>query len=155
MTSADHRLCRFVSTGAILALVLVLTSCTKSANADEVAVRSFLESYFSTWSVQMMDRYGECFDPRARITYVGKDGTVQTDGVTDFLHGQKLAHAQSKVPMSESPTEMKITYDSRVTIASVRWKLTKGSEIVTGTDCFTLIKTEKGWKIISLVFYND
>ena len=154
MTSRDHRLCRFVSTGAILALVL-LTSCTKSANADEAAVRAFLTNYFSTWSVQQMDSYGACFDPQARITFVGKDGRTQTDGLTDFLHGQKLAHAQSPVPMSESPTEMKITYDSRVTIAAVRWKLTKGSEIVTGTDFFTLIKTEAGWKIISLVFYND
>jgi hypothetical protein len=147
-------LCRFASTGVILALVL-LTSCSKSASADEAEVRSFLESYFSTWSVQEMDRYGECFHPQARITYVAKNGQTKTDGLTDFLHGQKLAHAQSTVAMSESPTDMKITFDSRVTAAIVRWKLTKGAEIVTGTDFFTLIKTETGWKIMSLVFYND
>ena len=154
MTSSDHRLCRLVSTGAILALVL-LTSCTKAANADEAAVRSFLESYFSTWSVQELELYGACFHPQARITYVAKNGQAQTDGLTDFLHGQKLAHAQAAVPMSEIPTDMKITFDSRVTLAAVRWKLTKGGEIVTGTDCFTLIKTATGWKIMSLVFYND
>lgn len=154
MTDCDHRLCRFVSTGAILVLLL-LSSCTKSASADEAAVRSFLESYFSTWSVKDMDRYGACFDPQARITFLTKDGRAQTDGLTDFLHGQKLAHAQASIPMSEIPTDMKITYDSRVTLAAVRWKLTKGAEIVTGTDNFTLIKTEAGWKIMSLVFYND
>jgi Putative lumazine-binding len=147
-------LCRVASTGVILALTL-LTSCTRSASADEAEVRSFLESYFSTWSVQEMDRYAACFHPQARITYLAKNGETKTDGLTDFIHGQKLAHAQSAVPMSESPTGMKITFDSRVTVATVRWKLTKGAEIVTGTDFFTLIKTGTGWKIMSLVFYND
>jgi hypothetical protein len=50
---------------------------------------------------------------------------------------------------------MKILRDDRTAQASVRWKLTKGTEITTGTDCFTLIKTPVGWKIMSLVFYND
>jgi len=155
VASSDHRLCRFVSTGAILALVLIVSSCTKAASPEEAAVRSFLDRYFSTWSAKDMDGYGACFDPQARITFISKDGGVQSDGVTDFLHGQKLAHAQSAVPMVEVPTDMKITFDGRITIATVRWKLTKGAEIVTGTDCFTLIKTNAGWKIISLVFCND
>jgi hypothetical protein len=34
-------------------------------------------------------------------------------------------------------------------------KLTKGADITLGTDCFTLIKSPTGWKIMSLVFYND
>lgn len=152
MADLIQRACRFAITVALLALSV---SCTKSASADEAAVRSFLATYFSTWSVKDMDSYGACFHPQARITFVGKNGETQADGLTDFLHGQKLAHAQSPVPMSESPTEMKITYDSRVTIAAVRWKLTKGAEVVTGTDNFTLIKTDAGWKILSLVFYND
>lgn len=152
MTELFQRACRFLFTVALLALPV---SCTKTASADEAAVRSFLATYFSTWSVKDMDSYGACFHPQARITYVGKNGETQSDGLTDFLHGQKLAHAQSSVPMSESPTEMKVIYDNRVTIAAVRWKLTKGSEVVTGTDNFTLIKTDAGWKIISLVFFND
>lgn len=152
MTRLGHRLCRVVSTGAILAL---LASCTKAANPEEAAVRTFLQRYFSTWSAKDMDGYGACFDPQARITFVSKTGEVQSDGVTDFLHGQNLAHAQTTVPMAEVPTDMKITFDSRVTLAAVRWKLTKGAEIVTGTDNFTLIKTPAGWKIMSLVFYND
>ena len=50
---------------------------------------------------------------------------------------------------------MKITGDSRVAQAEVRWKLTKGREIVTGTDYFTLLNTSAGRRIASLVFYND
>ncbi|MBX7207334.1 MAG: nuclear transport factor 2 family protein [Verrucomicrobiaceae bacterium] len=147
--------CRVSAGRSFILAVLVLSSCTNAVSSDEAAVRSFLESYFSTWSVKDMERYGACFDPQARITFVGKDGRAQSDGLTDFLHGQKLAHAQASTPMSEIPTEMKITFDRRVTLAAVRWKLTKGGEVVTGTDNFTLIKTEAGWKIISLVFFND
>lgn len=153
-TDVERRYRGFLSTACLAALVL-LSSCTKAVSNEEAAVRSFLESYFSTWSVKDMERYGECFLQQARITFVSKDGQVQSDGLTDFLHGQKLAHAQSSVPMSEIPTEMKITFDRRVTIAAVRWKLTKGAEVVTGTDNFTLVKTEAGWKIVSLVFFND
>ena len=102
-----------------------------------------------------MEGYGGCFHPQARITFVGKGGASQSDGLTDFLHGQKLSHAQATAPMTEVPTDMKITMDSWVAQAAVRWKLTKGAEIVTGTDYFTLIQTESGWKIVSLVFYND
>lgn len=155
MTEAATRLCRLASTGAVLALILGASSCSEKGHPEETEVRAFLERYFSTWSARDMEGYGASFDPRARIAFVTKTGDLHAEGVTDFLHGQKLAHAQAAVPMIEIPTEMKITFDARVTLASVRWKLTKGAEIVTGTDNFTLIKTATGWKIISLVFYND
>ena len=97
-----------VQSMASMALLVLPVSCTKSASADEAAVRSFLATYFSTWSVKDMDSYGACFHPQARITFVGKNGETQTDGLTDFLHGQKLAHAQSATPMSESPTSLQL-----------------------------------------------
>jgi hypothetical protein len=135
--------------------LFTVTGCTEAAGPEDAAVRLFLNRYFSTWSAKDMDGYGSCFHPQARITYVAKGGAAQSDGLTDFLHGQKLSHAQSPVPMTEVPTDMKITADSRVAQAAVRWRLTKGNDIVTGTDYFTLIQTESGWKIMSLVFYND
>ncbi len=39
--------------------------------------------------------------------------------------------------------------------AQVRWKLTKGRDVITGTDYFTLLKTPDGWRIAALMFYND
>lgn len=141
----------------LLAAVLPgLSSCEKpTAHPEEAAVRQFLEHYFATWSARDMDAYAACFHPSARIVLIAPGGTVRSDGLTDFLHGQRLAHAQAGTPMTETPTEMKIISDNRSAQASVRWKLFKGSEVVTGTDCFTLIKTDSGWKIVSLVFYND
>lgn len=139
---------------ACLALTLLLLGCQGEAKTDSADVREFLTHYFSTWSAKDMDGYGACFHEQARIVFVHQ-GVPQSQGLTDFLHGQKLSHATTTVPMTEVPTDMKILRDERTAQASVRWKLTKGADITLGTDCFTLIKTSTGWKIISLVFYND
>lgn len=101
-----------------------------------------------------MGGYGACFHEQARIVFVHQ-GMAQSQGLTDFLHGQKLSHATTTEPMTEVPTDMKILRDERTAQASVRWKLTKGASTTLGTDCFTLIKAPTGWKIMSLVFYND
>ena len=143
--------------GFLILLSSLLVSCSPTntpAAGDDADIRAFLTRYFATWSAQDMDGYGACFHDQARISFV-QQGVPQTQGRTDFLHGQKLGHATASSPMTEAPTDMKILHDDRTAQASVRWKLTKGGEITTGTDCFTLIKTPDGWKIISLVFYND
>ncbi len=102
-----------------------------------------------------MEGYGGCFSPLARITFTAGQDRMQSTGLTDFLHSQKMSHASATTPMTEIPTSMDITGDNRVAQAEVRWRLTKGAEITTGTDYFTLVKTSEGWRIISLVFYND
>lgn len=139
---------------SFLVLALTLMGCQAESKTDSADVREFLTHYFSTWSAKDMDGYGGCFHEQARIVFVHQ-GIPQSQGLTDFLHGQKLSHATTTVPMTEVPTDMKILSDERTAQASVRWKLTKGAEITLGTDCFTLIKTSTGWKIMSLVFYND
>ncbi len=141
-------------------LVLGLVACTESktagaAHPDEAAVRTFLERYFSTWSAQDMAGYEGCFATDARITYVAPDGKLSGQGLTDFIHGQRMAHAQSPVKMVEVPLEMKISGDTLVAQAGVKWKLTKGETIETGLDYFTLRKAADGWRIVSLVFYQD
>lgn len=140
----------------ILMALIGLSSCTKaSAHPEKGEIETFLNRYFSTWSAKDMNGYGACFHPTARITFVEKGGQCSGQGVTDFLHGQKLGHEHSAEPMNEVPTNMKISGDSRVALAEVRWKLTKGREIITGSDFFTLLKTPDGWRIASLIFYND
>ena len=141
---------------ALCCLGWLLTACGQpAAHPDEAAVRTLLERYFATWSARDMDGYGACFLPQARVTFVGAGGRTDTQGLTDFLHGQKLSHAQSPVPMHEAPTRIGIHGDPRVAQAEVRWRLTKGAQVVTGSDFFTLVKTADGWRIIALVFYND
>jgi hypothetical protein len=140
---------------SLLVLALMLLGCQPAGSkTDSADVREFLTHYFSTWSAKDMDGYGGCFHEQARITFVYQ-GVPQSQGLTDFLHGQKLSHATTAVAMTEVPTDMKILSDERTAQASVRWKLTKGADITLGTDCFTLIKSPTGWKIMSLVFYND
>lgn len=136
-------------------LVLLIAGCTQAGPPDQAEIESFLNRYFSTWSAKDMQGYQDCFHPTARITFVESGGNAGSQGLTDFIHGQKVGHERSPEPMTEVPTGMKITGDKRVAQAEVRWKLTKGRETVTGTDFFTLIRTPQGWKIAALVFYND
>lgn len=141
---------------ALLVITLLsLTSCSQAAHPDQTGIETFLNRYFSTWSAKDMDGYGSCFHPTARISFVEKGGQCGIQGLTDFLHGQKVGHERSPEPMTEVPTAMKISGDARVAQAQVRWKLTKGRDVITGTDFFTLLKTPDGWRIAALVFYND
>jgi ketosteroid isomerase-like protein len=132
-----------------------LCACSQAGPTDKAAINSFLQRYFSTWSEKDMTGYAACFHNTARISFVQEGGQMSSQGLTDFIHGQKLGHERSPVPMTEVPTDIKITGDDRVSQAEVRWKLTKGRETVTGTDYFTLVQTRDGWKIANLVFYND
>jgi hypothetical protein len=138
-------------------VVLMLSGCggkEAETHAEEPAVRQFIERYFSTWSARDMAGYAACFHDHARISFV-QNGQLQTSGLTDFLHSQKMSHAQAAEPMTEVPTSMRLLIDDRAALAMVRWKLTKGMKIVLGTDNFSLVKTTQGWRIASLVFYND
>lgn len=141
--------------GLLLGCLLGFTACSPAAHPESAEIETFLNRYFSTWSAKDMQGYSACFDSSARITFVSKSGPPSSQGLTDFIHGQKLGHERAAEPMVEVPTSMKISGDSRVALAEVRWKLTKGREIVTGTDFFTLMRTADGWRIAALVFYND
>lgn len=141
----------------VLLSLIGLAACSPKAavHPDDAALRTFLSRYFDTWSKRDMEGYGDCFDPSARIIYVaGKEGLV-SQGTMDFLHGQKLAHEQSPVPMTERPLDMRIQGDEKVVQAAVTWVLSKGSKEERGTDFFTLRRDGAGWKIVSLVFYGE
>ena len=147
---------RSIQAALFSCVLILLVSCGPAAHhPEEGPVKSFLDTYFSTWSAQDMEGYAACFHANARVTFVDKDGQAGSQGLTDFIHGQKLSHSQSADAMKEVPLEMKLSGDARITQAQVRWKLTKGTQIITGTDYFTLVKTPSGWRIMALVFYND
>ena len=137
-------------------LALTLSCCSQQPAAEEAVVRTFVEHYFSSWSAQDMDGYAACFDAQARITFVTKYGKVNGEGLTDFIHGQRMSHQLSPHPMKEVPLSIKIELHPPVAQAAVTWRLSReGGKDETGMDFFTLAKTGDGWRIMSLVFYND
>lgn len=139
----------------VLVLALLLPSCSQADSPEEAAVRAHLTSYFSTWSAKDMEGYGKCFQEGARITFVQPGLPPSTETLTDFLHSQRMAHTMSTAPMKEEPTEMKISVAKGIAQAAVKWKLTKGSTVTTGTDMFTLARTSSGWRIVALVWEQD
>ena len=141
----------------LVAALLPFPGCSskQSAHPDDASIRVFLTRYFSTWSAKDMDGYAACFHPQARILFLSESGQVASEGLTDFLHGQRLAHETASVPMSEKPLDMTIQGDAKIVQASVTWVLTKGSTEERGTDFFTLKREGDGWKIVTLVFYGE
>ena len=142
-----------------LCLLLAGVSCSPKGtapHADESTVRAFLNRYFDTWSRQDMTGYEACFDSQARVYLLDPSNrVVMTQGLTDFLHGQRMAHQQTTVPMTESPLEMRIQMDRRAAQAQVTWVLKKGQNEERGTDMFTLRREGNDWKIVSLMFYGE
>ncbi len=103
-----------------------------------------------------MTGYEACFDSQARVYLLdASNRVVMTQGLTDFLHGQRMAHQQTTVPMTESPLEMRIQMDRRAAQAQVTWVLKKGQNEERGTDMFTLRREGNDWKIVSLMFYGE
>jgi hypothetical protein len=145
----------FALLGSLLMMALVPSCDAPSPQPAELAVRQFIERYFSTWSAQDMEGYAACFHGGARITYLSDRGEARTDSLSDFLYGQRMGHKTSPEPMKEVANSMDIQMDDRAALARVRWTLTKGEQETTGTDHFSLINTPAGWKIIHLTFYAD
>ena len=141
----------------LLAMALMLVpACSEPAPSEgEKEVRAHLERYFATWSAQDMEGYAACFHPQARICFNLGEGRVSSEGLTDFVHGQKMSHQTATSPMKEVPLEMKITTAKAVAQAVVKWELRKADGNKTGTDLFTLTRTADGWRIIALVWEQD
>jgi hypothetical protein len=143
---------------ASLLLIAGTPSCSKPdspQSKDEPAIRAFLENYFKTWSTQDMDGYAACFHETARVTFVtDRNGTPQSETLSDFLYGQRMGHKTAAEPMRETADSMSILMDDRAALARVPWTLVKGAQKTTGIDHFSLIKTPNGWKIIHLLFYS-
>jgi len=149
------RLKSLVSSVLLGLMLLAAAGCAKSEGPvfDQAQVEQFLHRYFSTWSEADFEGYGACFDPAARVYFVDPKGAMTSQGLTDFLHGQRLSQEQNRA--QEKPTSMQLSGDARVVQARVRWLLQASSRQVSGSDYFTLVASEKGWRIASLVFYND
>ncbi len=118
-------------------------------NIDEM-----IDRYFTTWSNTDMEGYESCFHPNA-IIHFERNGEVRQENLSNFIEGQKNAHANATEKMKEIPLFKKIQVDKNISQVTVRWKLTVSSREQYGYDYFTLIKFKKKWKIIYLIFNND
>jgi Domain of unknown function (DUF4440) len=139
----------------LLLAALLLAQCSQAEPLEQEAVRKLVNRYFTTWSAKEMEAYGACFAPQARITFVQGNGSVSIEGLTDFLHSQRMAHQMSPSPMTEVPKEMTIQMDKRIAQVRVRWELQKAGGNSTGTDFFTLALGPDSWQIVALVWQQD
>jgi hypothetical protein len=123
--------------------------------SEEQLLGRLITEYFSSWSKPDMQAYKNCFHPKASVYFIDKSGNPHHYLLDEFIAGQTNAHLMAPKPMSERPTHSSIEVRGWIAHAVVRWELIRGSKSETGTDYFTFIKTDQGWKILTLVFEQD
>jgi hypothetical protein len=122
-------------------------------DARTAEVKAFVERYFRTWSNGEMDAYGEGFLPGATIQFIDPQGTIDTQGVREFLANQR--RFQAARPAKESPLSIEIRFENRLARAVVHWKLESGpGPAKFGYDHFTLFQHDGKWRIVNLAFYE-
>lgn len=122
---------------------------------EERLLGELISNYFSSWSKSDMLAYQKYFHPKASIYFIDTSGNLHSFRLDNFIDSQKKAHLLAAEPMVEKPTKSSIMVLGRLAHAVVRWELTEGSTIITGTDYFNFIRTDQGWKIFSLVYEED
>jgi hypothetical protein len=148
-----------------LALLFLLLACLllaagagggeQGAKSEEQQLGDLISHYFSSWSKADMAAYGNFFHPQASIYFIDKAGRPYFRPLEEFLAAQGKAQLSGKEPMTEKPTQTTLEVRGRIARVAVRWELHKGSATITGTDYFTFLKTDAGWKILNLVFEQD
>ncbi len=140
----------------VLGIVMVADASCAMERHDQESIKAFLDHYFSSWSNGDMDAYKNCFHPKATIVFLDQANAPHAfPSIEVFIRTQEEAHQKSLVKMREIPMEKRITIAGKASQATVRWKLFKGLQTVTGTDLFTLVLTAGEWKILHLVVQND
>jgi hypothetical protein len=119
----------------------------------EPAVRKLIDRYFLTWSKQDIERYGQCFHPKAAVQMLDPAGELVTMPLAPFLQSQREAHRQSSNPLTETAESVEIRFEGQVARVVVFWKLVDGEKTQTGYDHFTLVESSGTWRIANLLFY--
>jgi len=117
-------------------------------------IRTFIQHYFKTWSDADIDAYGACFHPQAAVYFLGPAQAVKRHELQPFLDSQRTFHETSPHPTREVPESIEITHEQRLARVLVRWKLTSKTREKQGYDHFYLLKTDAGWQILTLIFYD-
>jgi len=147
-----------ILSAALLTVLLLATGCCgaeKGANADQQQLKSLISGYFASWSKPDMAAYKASFHPLAAIYFVDAGGKPHYAQLEKFIAWQEQAHQEAGGRLSEKPTDISLAVHGRLAQAAVRWELHKGNAVETGTDYFMFIKTEAGWRILTLIFEQD
>ena len=150
---------RGVALGAALCLLAAVVILAVLAGRwwrdDDRRLERFVNRYFASWSDQRMADYRACFIPDAEIHFITREGARVTFTLDDFMRLQARAHANAPEPMREVPTRTVIRRFGSTARVEATWALTRADGVQTGTDWFTMTKTDAGWKIRRLVFATD
>ncbi len=137
-------------------LVFLVSSLIPEDLNSKEQVKQLVEKYFQLWSNGKIQEYGKLFDPKAFIFFRDHyTKQILSEDLQTFLKGQENAQSNKGNLMKEVPLKIQIELVGEETaMVTVYWKLTSSHKNILGYDHFIWAKTNTGWKIISLFFYN-
>lgn len=128
-----------------------MVSFAASSPKQKAGLEKFLHHYFSTWSNEEMDSYGDCFAEGAVIQFL-ESGKLTTKPKDIFLAEQKVY--QKALHGKETVESIEIRFEPVLARAVVAWKLALESKTQRGYDHFTPMEKEGKWKIVNLVVHS-
>lgn len=139
-------------------LVAWLFSCTAglhaaaAADAERTAVVAVVQRFFDAMSTRHEAGMREVFHPGTQFAW-GKptEGGITVSNQTIEAFAVRAAGAKERyLERMWNPT---VHVDGRIAVVWARYDFHVGEKFShNGIDCFTLLKSDQGWKIVSLVF---
>ena len=119
---------------------------------EREAVLAVVESFFQAMQSRDGAAMRAAFQPKTRFAYGGPAGSGYAVSQADI---EEFSERAQKDPQAynERMWSPEVLIDGRVAVVWARYDFHRGAKFShNGRDCYVLLKTDNGWKIVSLVF---
>ena len=129
-----------------------IASAAETPRADRAAVLKVVNSFFEAMQARDVETIRNIYQPQTQFVWrVPSPGgvNVQQGSVEAFIQDVEAA-PQPFLERIWSPT---VNIEGGVAVVWARYDFHRGAKFShNGRDCYVLLKTSDGWKIVSLVF---
>ena len=120
--------------------------------SERAAVLKVVDAFFSAMEARDADAIRKLYQPKTQFVSgaPSKEGYALTQqSIEEFIPAAK----QAPGAFLERTWSPEVLLDGRVAVVWARHDFHTGSKFShNGRDCYVLLKTDQGWKIVSLVF---
>ncbi len=119
---------------------------------ERAAVLAVVDAFFKAMHSRDDAAVRDTFAPKTRFAYGRPDGATYALGQEDIEEFSEQAR-KAPEPYIERIWSPEVLIDGRMAVVWARYDFHRGGRFShNGRDCYVLLKTGDGWKIVSLVF---
>lgn len=137
----------------VAALLFPLANgCATEPSADKAAVLAVVQQFFDAMKSRDAEGIRQTYLPGTQyaLGVPGNDGYIAKGKTVEALITDVKQDTRPWIERIWNPT---VLIEGRIATVWARYDFHKGGKFThNGTDCYTLLKTDTGWKIAGLVF---